>query len=444
MCINSYWGSVCEGKKHRFDITPTTLEEEKMPLYTNNFVTNASPMVPLADSSKVILTPPRSPVLNETPGRSMMKVPPSGMILSSNAKSFGLGPSGATSLKSNWEAHSVLPNSVAVASFNENQSLATLMKARAKLSNTQPSPHQEGLFQDLSSSARSEARERKRSMETRSQRECQDDDDDSDCELLANGKRRKKGNKKPSDMPRRALSAYNIFFSEQRSLILRGLDTEEAGKGDDANGTTESGKSKEGSELPSVLNRTFFPMRLKRAHRKVHGKIGLVSLARTVSQRWKELSDEKRKYYQELADKDKERHKIAMEVYLEQKAAKNMVSIGSQKQHAQQLMMEESQNSYRLAIEQERIRQQAIANQYQQAAYNDMLALRSHQHSIGQVTWIPTITTGFDPMAPQRLHPLPIQMGVPHAVIPVTQFASLPQQQNPSNDALVWRPHYWG
>ena len=99
---------------------------------------------------------------------------------------------------------------------------------------------------------------------------------------------------------------------------------------------------------------------------------------------------------------------------------------------------------YPSAIEQERIRQQAIANQYQQAAYNDMLALRSHQHSIGQVTWIPTITTGFDPMAPQRLHPLPIQMGVPHAVIPVTQFASLPQQQNPSNDALVWRPHYWG
>jgi len=53
-----------------------------------------------------------------------------------------------------------------------------------------------------------------------------------------------------------------------------------------------------------------------------------VKLAKTVSQRWKDLSDEKRKYYQDLAEKDRQRHKEAMERYYEKKAAENMISLG--------------------------------------------------------------------------------------------------------------------
>lgn len=124
------------------------------------------------------------------------------------------------------------------------------------------------------------------------------------------GKRRKKG-KKANDMPRRALSAYNIFFSQQRELILKEIDSkptsekdakregedekdeevedvtnknDEAEKSEAPSPSTDSqkkddnnfakGTEKESSAVPTVMNRTFFPTRAKRAHRKVHGKIG--------------------------------------------------------------------------------------------------------------------------------------------------------------------------
>ena len=150
------------------------------------------------------------------------------------------------------------------------------------------------------------------------------------------GKRRKKaagsGKQKPSDMPRRALSAYNIFFSEQRQLILKDIVAKEAGsegEEDSSASADQQGSAPRATEEPSVLNRTFFPTRQKRAHRKVHGKIGLVVLARTVSKRWSELSTDKRKYYQDLADQDKMRHKAAMSVYQERKAAESMLNISS-------------------------------------------------------------------------------------------------------------------
>jgi len=194
------------------------------------------------------------------------------------------------------------------------------------------------------------------------------DSDDEDHK----SKRRKKA-KKPSDMPRRALSAYNIFFSEQRELVLgeiaskekaqklkeEGKDEDEiarilaedakrkeeskqkaaAGGGDDEDGGENEdaanaeddagGEGGEDGEEPKVMNRTFFPTRAKRAHRKVHGKIGLVSLAREVSARWKALSDAERRVYQDLAEKDRERHKKVMADYQERKAAENMISMGS-------------------------------------------------------------------------------------------------------------------
>lgn len=47
----------------------------------------------------------------------------------------------------------------------------------------------------------------------------------------------------------------------------------------------------------------------KRVHRKTHGKVAFVSLAKMVGQKWRALPEEKKKKYQDLALADKERYR---------------------------------------------------------------------------------------------------------------------------------------
>lgn len=68
----------------------------------------------------------------------------------------------------------------------------------------------------------------------------------------------------------------------------------------------------------------------RRPHRKTHGKISFQELARMVGERWKSLPDNERKYYQDLAQEDMKRQKVAMEEYY---AKQNTSSGGSSGQH---------------------------------------------------------------------------------------------------------------
>ena len=135
-------------------------------------------------------------------------------------------------------------------------------------------------------------------------------------------KKKRAHKKKPADMPRRPLSAYNLFFSEERERILKEIEKGEGKGGDgavkteDNNDSDSPAKEEKQIDKPKALLRPLIPSQKKRRpHRKTHGKISFQDLARMVGERWKNLPDDDRKYYQDLAQEDMKRQKAAMEEY---------------------------------------------------------------------------------------------------------------------------------
>jgi HMG (high mobility group) box len=134
-----------------------------------------------------------------------------------------------------------------------------------------------------------------------------------DAHLHPPFKKKRTHKKKPLDMPRRPLSAYNLFFSEERERILKEIEKKE---GPDGVEKKEGPDAPEEEEKPKALLRPLIPAEKKRRpHRKTHGKISFQELARMVGERWKSLPDDERKYYQDLAQEDMKRQKVAMEEY---------------------------------------------------------------------------------------------------------------------------------
>ena len=99
-------------------------------------------------------------------------------------------------------------------------------------------------------------------------------------------KKKAKRVKKPKDMPRRPLSAYNIFFREERERML---------KEHEQNARAARG---EGSNEPLPEPR-----------------IGFENMAKTIGKRWKALSDEEMARYKKLAMEDMERYRRERDNY---------------------------------------------------------------------------------------------------------------------------------
>ncbi|GKY95425.1 hypothetical protein MPSEU_000504000 [Mayamaea pseudoterrestris] len=85
---------------------------------------------------------------------------------------------------------------------------------------------------------------------------------------------------KATDKPKRSLSAYNFFFQAQRQNILNAIPSRDDDK-----------------------------------PRRSHGKIGFADLARLIASRWKNIDQQEKAVYQQLAADDKARYYREMEVW---------------------------------------------------------------------------------------------------------------------------------
>jgi len=129
--------------------------------------------------------------------------------------------------------------------------------------------------------------------------------------------------KKPKNKPKRPLSAYNIFFRDERANILAGIpdkDEDEDDDDDDDNDDGLDGPKKKSSG--------------KKRKRPPHGKIGFESLAKIVGQRWKELKPDELAKYKKLADVDMVRYRAEMESYV----AKQREGLEQSREHLDNLV----------------------------------------------------------------------------------------------------------
>eukprot|EP00547_Thalassionema_nitzschioides_P004390 CAMPEP_0194198968 /NCGR_PEP_ID=MMETSP0156-20130528/165_1 /TAXON_ID=33649 /ORGANISM="Thalassionema nitzschioides, Strain L26-B" /LENGTH=272 /DNA_ID=CAMNT_0038923801 /DNA_START=87 /DNA_END=905 /DNA_ORIENTATION=+ len=99
-------------------------------------------------------------------------------------------------------------------------------------------------------------------------------------------KKFRKRPKEKSDKPKRALSAYNLFFQ---------------------------------SERVKILNETSQP---RHKPRRSHGKIGFAALARSVADKWKTLPAKEKAKFETVALKEKERYEKEVEVWNQMRVAK--------------------------------------------------------------------------------------------------------------------------
>jgi len=186
-------------------------------------------------------------------------------------------------------------------------------------------------------------------------------------------KKMKLGAQKKSEIaekrPRRPLTAYNFFFSEERERVLVGLPTindSTRGEGrefDSSNAkelhaqgvgaATAKGTVNDAMELSAqgeginidkagitslqydnlndsdlkeletkisantqrILKTHTHIEKPKKPHRKIHGKMNFQSLAKTIGGRWRALSDGKKEYYKNLASTDKLRYSEGMKKF---------------------------------------------------------------------------------------------------------------------------------
>lgn len=139
----------------------------------------------------------------------------------------------------------------------------------------------------------------------------------------------KKVKKKKKGKPKRPLSAYNLFFRDERTRILNTIpekEVEETKKEEETKDKEETeDKEETNEEEEKVLEgkKVSEGKSTKKKKATPHGKIGFESLAKLIGKRWQELDPAEVDKYKKLAEVDSRRYKAAMEVWLKMESEKS-------------------------------------------------------------------------------------------------------------------------
>lgn len=129
--------------------------------------------------------------------------------------------------------------------------------------------------------------------------------------------------RKPKDMPKRYLSAYNLFYKDERERMLKTAETPLSEEGENnkgklspAAGSPPSSGGKLGKialapALPELPDPDAPKSNAARKHARSSG-IGFANLTRIVAARWKDLDPALKAPYEKVAQVDKERYQAQM------------------------------------------------------------------------------------------------------------------------------------
>ena len=123
--------------------------------------------------------------------------------------------------------------------------------------------------------------------------------------------------------PKRPLSAYNIFFKDEREKILRGLRAQSVTHPEEKEstetvsssevGAPEGGANMSGSKQPQREDTS--PETIAARRLEPHRKIGFAEMGKTIGKRWKSISPQRLMEYKKRADKDRKRYEDEVHLY---------------------------------------------------------------------------------------------------------------------------------